>query len=153
MKLYMLTRGSYSDYRVFGIFSSRENAELYQRHVDKLDPVPYSEWNDIEEMQLDAGIAPLQAGLSYYCVCIHKLTGNIVSVDTADDTDISNYDREHEFGNLHFYMGARNEEHAVKIAADRRRQILAGVPIDQIADDTETPEPKRQRYIRAAREE
>lgn len=50
-KVYLVTTGTYSDYRVRAVFSSEMKAELYMEEVRAYEL--YAEWNDIKEYPLD----------------------------------------------------------------------------------------------------
>ena len=54
MRVYVVTTGSYSDYSIKGIFSTRKRAQRYiDRCLENSDVVYYTEFNDIEEWTLD----------------------------------------------------------------------------------------------------
>ena len=66
-KVYLVTDGDYSDYRVLGVYSSMEKAE----HAKLL----YAADNDVEEYELDA-VPESPPGLLAYVV-IMELSGDV----------------------------------------------------------------------------
>lgn len=128
MTLYVLTRGEYSDYRIEGIYSTRELAERYEKFLPKSQN-PY-----IEEWEIDK--PPLACSEGYTQVW-RVWTGNdgedCVEED-ADDLDC--YGGEMEDGCLfdvykrwnnngtHYSLLvskeiAKDKEHALKIFHDK----------------------------------
>lgn len=71
-KVYVVTAGSYSDYRIEAVFSSRKKAQDYQDYIDaksqklRLKNHYYEEFNDIEEYTLNDP----PTFMSVYCVHI-----------------------------------------------------------------------------------
>lgn len=56
MKIYLLTAGSYEDYRVLGVFSSREKA-----NTEAIRHIKFPQYEaDIEEFDLDPTLEPLR---------------------------------------------------------------------------------------------
>jgi len=49
-KVYAVSSGSYSDYRVNAIFSTKELAEEFMRYI------PDNDYNDIEEYEIDPSV-------------------------------------------------------------------------------------------------
>jgi hypothetical protein len=65
MKSFIVTSGSYSDYRIDGVFSSKSKAEDFIKEKNAIDS--YADFNDVEPWEIDelAGVKPLtiwQAG-------------------------------------------------------------------------------------------
>ena len=53
-KVFVVTSGSYSDYTIEAIFSSKEKAQKYIKYYKKIKPAMYPDFNrDIEEYFLD----------------------------------------------------------------------------------------------------
>lgn len=120
MKIYIATSGSYSDYSMDAVFSSRKKAEAA---IELLQ-----EDSEIEEWTVDA--IPADGRLPYW-VRMHP-DGNVESVS-----------REHSFfmmrdapritciaagpyaGVYNCFVYARDEAHAVKIASEKRREWKA----------------------------
>lgn len=127
-RIFLLTAGQYSDQHVVGAFSSRENAEEFKRsYPDSRD----CSYNELEEMRLDPGIAESRSGLRRWFVAM-KRSGDVLSADLSryleipDDATSSwcvTFDGSYEF--RHFRMWARDREHAIKIANERRIASLA----------------------------
>ena len=129
-KIFALEDGSYSDYHVIGIYTTLERAEIVRQKVG----------GDISEWQLDPGWAEINAGLSRWIV--HMLrdgtterawTAWMSGYDIDGGSVASVWDRP----NAPAYRGkgipaclmcnvwARNKKHAVKIANEKRVQMIA----------------------------
>lgn len=117
-KVYLVTDGYYSDYRVLGVYATMEKAEQAK--------LLYAADNDIEEYELDV-VPDSPPGLVPFVVTI-TVSGDVRTIyrESADQFSprwhVANWD-----GNLNglFYMWARDEQHAVKIANEWRAQIAA----------------------------
>ena len=124
--IYVATRGTYSDYSVVGVFSTRENAQLY------MDTFPDREWNDIDEYELNCGVTEIQSGKHFYVVYMQK-DGKVLRTGLCDYPWIS-YSQIHWSSQWlgepcvpwsSFYVWAKNETAAIKIANERRIMALA----------------------------
>lgn len=121
MKIYIVTSGSYSDYSINAVFSSRKKAEAA---IELLQ-----EDAEIEEWTVDA--IPSDGRLPYW-VRMHS-DGNVESVsrehsfymmrDAPRITRIAGGGQYGGMYNCHVY--ARDEAHAVKIASEKRREWKA----------------------------
>lgn len=135
-KVYLVTVGEYSDYRVVGAFTTQEKAKLF---IDRL------QWDrgddpDIEEHDLDLWLPQLREGYSVWFVKM-MANGDVVGIGS-------------ETGALHLglalmpsgdfrwfekqsfalaYVYARDEEHAVKIVNERRIRWKAD-PANQVPE-------------------
>jgi hypothetical protein len=113
--LYVVTSGEYSDYRVRGIYSTHEKAEQARDF--------FNTENDIEEHEIDA-LPEHPPGMLRYTVLMDR-DGRVDSVARVDAGG-SYYEwtvRDAVF--VGFHVWARDETHAIKIANDRRAQLLA----------------------------
>lgn len=127
MKLYVVTEGDYSDYHICGIYSTPEKAEraraLY--HADS-----------IEEWEQDA-MPDAPEGMTYFAVAMQR-DGTTVYVRPRNaDAREEEYDwcptwptrwvngKLESIDAVEFTMFARDEQHAVKIANERRAQLIA----------------------------
>lgn len=117
-KVYLVTDGDYSDYHVLGVYATTEKAEEAK--------LLYAADNDIEEYELDA-VPDSPPGLVPFVVTI-TFSGDVRDAyrESADQFSprwhVANWDR-NPCGR--FYMWARDEQHAVKIANEWRAQIAA----------------------------
>lgn len=122
--LYVVTEGEYSDYRVMGIFSTEEKAKEAATYWNCL--------NDIEQWQLDPEI-PNTDGRYLYCVVMNKdgtlhcvqYGGNPSRENSSDLFRDSPYGSGDRNGPIAFYVMGRDEAHAIKVANERRIQLLA----------------------------
>lgn len=124
--IYLVSVGSYSDYGVHGVFSSKEKAEKYIKLMSA--HFIYSEFNEIEEYTLDLGVSELDKGLLPFTVYMAE-NGDVSSVSEE-------YSPHAEAPKLQLMAGgiiaryvcavwAKDRDHAIKIATDMRRAELA----------------------------
>ena len=131
--VYVLTSGSYSDYGIVGIFSTKENAEEFKLRVKDHD------YNDIAEMELDAMLPQLRAGMIPWSILMLR-DGSLERPVEPCAVDRFNVDRslgiwrrtqapaykgkgipDALWGNVM----ALSAKHAVKIASEKRAQLIA----------------------------
>lgn len=132
-KVFVVTTGSYSDYGIDCIFSSKEKAQEY------IDLFPSNEYNDIEEYTLDfanAAIARKKRGLCVFTVDMLK-DGTTIRIGKHDNSTLENHEqfvkyypnREWLKPNQGYYLSisvwAKDEKHAVKIANEKRAMHIA----------------------------
>lgn len=119
-KIYAVTSGTYSDYRIDAMFSSKENAQNFINAFEKR----YDEFR-IEEYQLDA-VIPINK--KAYFVRMDKL-GNVKEIYISDSAYLfsKNVNISFTFDNtiMNCYVFAKDEKHAIKIANEKRVFILA----------------------------
>ena len=117
---WIIEQGSYSDYHVVGIFSTRENAERALKFI-KRDGDYYDE-PEITERQLDPCIAELNTGLQQFCIRIDHEQGSTTTL--VESTALEAIDYHHPNSSIYFVF-ARDQDHALKIATERHAQYLA----------------------------
>jgi hypothetical protein len=141
--IYAVSSGSYSDYSVCGVFSSKENAEIFMRSI------PDKKYNDIEEYTLDPIAPEARAGMVAYRVVMRR-DGQTVEAEpywqapSPGEIEWRTRRFDHEWdmvqmrtikaewvdlpkGEWEFAtsMWARDADHAIKIANERRIQKIA----------------------------
>ena len=126
-KVFVVTSGEYSDYGIDAIFSTRELAQNF------IDAFKADKWHemDIEEWDLDPNEKHLKQNRKPYFLRINK-EGKVTDLEVADssygfkqdipEAEIS-YTANLEWMNISCF--ADDENHAVKIAGEKRSQILA----------------------------
>jgi hypothetical protein len=120
-KVYMVSDGSYSDYSVLGIYSTRELAERAREVLNA--------GNDIEEMELDA-IPETPPGLLAWWVNMAENGDIKQGPHRQGPTDGHETRWRIQFGyadvapTAFFTLWARDADHAIKIAADKRRGLM-----------------------------
>lgn len=116
---FMVTRGDYSDYRVLAVFSTREGAEKYAAYF------PSDRWNpaSIEPIGLDEG-EKYPKGKLRYSIQFDCDGNSQVNRQGPDDgqEDVRPYG---DKKTMVTYCWAKDEEHAAKIANERRVQVIA----------------------------
>jgi hypothetical protein len=121
-KLFMLTQGEYSDYSVVGVFSTKENAESFKVAY------PNDEYNDIEEITVDPDITYIRKGMKKWYVNMTREGGTGNSGQTTHEDVCCEFLEKWSYLRvtvLHVVCYAKSEEHAVKIANERRAQLIA----------------------------
>ena len=127
VKVYLVSTGSYSDWSVRGLFSTREIAEKCKALLEDA--------NDVEEWELDALADRVARGFHVWMVW--SKDGGVVDVDQdrAYDNGIDTFAGREHIGKVEWfpdngdkmrvYVEAADEAHATKIAADKFREHVA----------------------------
>jgi hypothetical protein len=122
-KCWIIEQGSYSDYRVVGIFTTLAYAEQALAYMNTKE-----QWDtpEIAERVLNPAVTELNEGLKQYTVtfCDEDVVckPNIGLDYDVDSQRIRN-------GNIcyRFHLWARDPNGAIKIGAERRAQLQAGI--------------------------
>jgi hypothetical protein len=142
MKVYVVTSGCYSDYGIEAVFSDREAASRYckLRNADMSDGGSDSHDYRIEEWPVDEEpVEDLPNGLRGFRVRISKdgEVSKVHSYSVADvrigyirfyEADSRGWGYSQEFTGIEsvsFPILARGEEQAIKIANEKRAQLVA----------------------------
>jgi len=127
--VYVVTQGNYSAYRICGVYSTKAQAEVAQ-HVWELRNPSYSdEPTRIEQYEMNSTPEIRQPGMEAWSVRIQR-DGSVILAGASDWLDDGELTEEYEPNSLNQYtatfsMWARNREHAVKVANERRIQMIA----------------------------
>lgn len=117
MKVYVITRGSYSDYHICAVAVDKQHAERLRKLFSNRH-----EKADIEEYDTD-DVQTLATGGARYEVRFDK-NGNVSYIhEYMDDYVGCRYLRHN--GEFVVIVDAYTEEAAIKIAAEKRAQYLA----------------------------
>lgn len=117
MNIYLVTDGEYSDYRVMCACSTKEKA----KYAKKFYVAEY-----IEEYELDA-LPDHPAGMFWYSVQMDR-DGNSRNIEPESGvygTSSMDWCPYGDGETVGFSMWATNERHAVKVANERRAQLIA----------------------------
>lgn len=120
--VFIVTSGAYSDYRISGVFSTKELAEEYVQ-LSGSDSI-------VEEYLLDEPINKTDDAL--WRVLLNIENHNVLSCEIVnyfeyiDRIDGVSYHEYHEGKCLMFYLRADTKERAIKIANERLNQVLCG---------------------------
>lgn len=117
--IYVVNSGSYSDYRVDGLFETKELAEEYMKSY----PKSYDDYNSIKEYELNPESVKIQEGLFKYTGWMKK-NGDSKYIARDPDSD-EGFIISRGKDNFRFCVYAQNENHAVKIANEKRVQMIA----------------------------
>ena len=120
-KVYLVTDGDYSDYRVRGIYSTPELAAAAQR-LHNAD-------NDVEEWDLDV-IPDHPPGLLPFFVLMDKdgnseVTPAGAGIDDSGVTWVPGWVGERIPYGISFSIWARDEQHAAKIANEKKAKLVS----------------------------
>lgn len=131
--VWVIERGSYSDYRVSGVYSSKENAAAIAAEINKkaYDKAEVAEW------PLDPGLDALNQGLKLFRVRMDR-AGALKKIGLSPAVELLQFDPR-SAGAWHIYpwqgsqkspylevdVFARDKKHAVKIANERRLHLIA----------------------------
>jgi hypothetical protein len=129
--IYMVTEGSYSDYHMVAAFSSKKLAGRFIE-VSEKENNPYQNWR-IELLELDAAVPWINQELKLFSAWVYIDKENISAemhswTGDSDNSDInmgpiSSLKSSNPY--VYYRVFARNEEHVIKIVADRYYQDKA----------------------------
>ena len=120
MKIYVITKGSYSDYHICAVSANQKNAE-------KLQKIFSGKWNQaiIEEYEADQYLTEAESGMELY-KCIMGQDGVVdmcvIDLDYMYDCD---FKVRYLASRYIVYVWAKDSEHAKKIAADKIAEFKA----------------------------
>jgi hypothetical protein len=142
-KIYAVSSGDYSDYHIEAIFESEELAQKYLK--EKIDELKekygkdHEYWNEYREIEVYI-LNKKKMDIGYYNVGMYK-NGNVRNVykrngriDADEEVMIKQFKEREEHNKqrinkiincLIFCVSAKDEKHAIKIANERRTQLIA----------------------------
>ncbi len=112
MKVYVITKGCYSDYHIVGVCLDKKKAKEIAEAVSEEPRSLYEAY--VEEYDTDDFVA----GFRYYVNYVDGIW--CAGIDDYDEHR-SNY----AYSDKSFIVYAKDKEHAVKIAQDMRAEYLA----------------------------
>lgn len=120
--IYLVTRGDYSDYTVTAVFTEKKLAKKYINSFKKSD---YDEFR-IEVYVLNPHEEQLKKDYKPYFVRMAK-DGNVKEIDILKyHYNLDNLNIKFDINNnMLLYIFAKDEKHAVKIANEKRGQLIA----------------------------
>lgn len=115
-KIYVVTSGEYSDYKIEVIYSTREMAEEYANKHNKLKK--YGSADEVTEFELDTPIEKHE-----FIYIIMDKQGNTYSIERE-------FNRKEGFGSANetvfsWTVQTTDEKRAIKVVNEKRIQILA----------------------------
>lgn len=133
--VWVVEQGSYSDYRVVGVFSSKKNAELV---ADKVNRSSLYDAATVAEWPIDPGVEGLNKGYKVWL-------GDMLFDGTVERMEEWDFNSFYSIGGLrlwerskapayngkgvpdclHGQVLAKNRTHAIKIFNDRRAEMIA----------------------------
>ncbi len=135
-KVYAVSSGSYSDYSVRAIFSTREKAQAMIDWIKSGPPGRITDLNDVEEYELDEAEPPANYR-EHWFIKMDLASGAIETVRQEARTEWSWPPSEEparanywpKYG-LEVHCHADNEAHAIKIATEKRQEWLAKLAME-----------------------
>lgn len=130
-KVYLISRGEYSDYRVVGAFSTLEKAQQFIKEANEAENSTTYKINDeIEELNVDSLTIPKD--LHPFTVYFKKDTICGIEPDYVEDMKTSL----EQWGiGKKLSCWAKDEQHAAKIANEIKAQLIA---LNQWDDDAKS---------------
>ena len=129
MRVFIVTTGEYSDYRIRAVYSNREEADKAASLIG----------GNVEEFAVDKMQFLDDPGMDFFTVIIDRKGNASVFYDSRlkEDgekheivcyfrTNKDGYCGKHPLWNIQWQGYAKSEKHAVRHAEELRRQILAG---------------------------
>lgn len=121
-KVYVVTAGEYSDYRIEGIFSSRKKAEEYINNSTKMYLNGIDEWI-LDEKKPDKREKIFSVISDFDKIDFHVYGREYYPIEYKDLMQYYiKWDKSH---NIRFYIYTDTRERAIKIASERLRQVKA----------------------------
>ena len=117
--IYAVTTGEYSDYRLLGVFSTKAKAENFKA-LTKSDYIEEYELNGM--MDHPKGMLWWEVSMDAEGNSREVTHENAIYSDSYKDSD---WRPDGDGSNVSFYLWARNEKHAVKVANERRLALIA----------------------------
>jgi hypothetical protein len=112
-EVYIVTEGEYSDYKIVAVFTDKA---LATKCADLVS-------GDVETWTVDADAGQWRAGLRPWTV--RMMEDGSTRWGAYETTAVNEDDEDNFFGYIKMSMWARSKEHAIKIANERRIQMLA----------------------------
>lgn len=118
MKVYVITKGAYSDYSIYGVAIDKEQAEMLRNYFsDEYDTA------NIEEYDTDF-YQPIYVGKTFYHVCFYENSHNVFKWDYNIENDkihkVIDYTKNSKIKlNYEIHVFAADEKQAFKIACDK----------------------------------
>lgn len=130
--VWVIEQGTYSDYRVVGVFSDKASAQLIADKINKPDEDGYSsEQATLAEWPLNPAVDELNAGMHQYnvlmlangdveyCQCEHNLVSGAVRICRLALRGKGIKDV------LNATVWATDDKHAIKIVNEHRARLIA----------------------------
>lgn len=119
MKVYIICSGEYSDKVIDFVTLDKDKAEELRKIAE------YNDWYGnawIDERETDESDEAVKRGIKYtYCVTFSHNSYTIEKLGYTECEDLF----EGEDGSIEVLVNAKNEDEALKIAADRRAKFIA----------------------------
>ena len=115
MKVYVITKGCYSDYHIIGVALDKEKAERIASFFD-------DDYNSSEVEEYDTEKWDISDGKNLYSIRIDKCGISVIDNESFYDLNVV---RTYPWGVYEVSVMARDKEHAMKIASDMIAQYKA----------------------------
>ena len=123
MKVYVITKGIYSDYHICAVALDKDKAEILRKSFS-------DSWEEaeIETYETDQFITKIEAGLKIYQCVVNDngLSAYERDYDYADDICFNKVNKTNRrIATYSVYVWAKDEDSALKIAADKIAEYKA----------------------------
>lgn len=134
-QIWVIEQGCYSDYRVVGVYSSKENAQMI---ADKININESYDAAEVKKWTLDPMVSDINAGLKPFHITMDK-SGNTERVGEGEIDSHSlgcclsvwkrsrapAYKNRNISDAVHGFVWAKDEKHAIKITNEFRVHAIA----------------------------
>lgn len=126
-KVYVITRGEYSDYDIVAIYTKEEDAKVV---VDLINEGESYDRAVIETWDLDANLKDIRGGKTPWFVRLSLETGNVSEIhrDSSPYSRVEGSISKDALGGVYTTVWADTQERAIKVASERRAQFIALTP-------------------------
>lgn len=121
--VWVVEQGTYSDYRVVGVFTSRAAAQLVADEINRGDNGSFNEAS-VDKWALDPAVAELRKGYRQFIVQMLVVDGINGDVHVWERTKAPAYKGTNTPDVLRAEVWAKDEKHAVKIANEHRLALF-----------------------------
>ena len=134
-KVWVIEQGSYSDYRVVGVFTSRKNAKLV---ADKINESEGYDKATVDEWKMNPAVDEINRGLTVWLGEMRRdgtvercVPWEVSSYELAGGLDIwrrataQAYKGKGVEDCLHGKVWAKDKKHAIKIFNEKRTELIA----------------------------
>ena len=116
MKIYIITKGEYSDYHICAVTTDKKQAVLLKQRYNRNDCFSFGDAK-IEIFDTEQSKEILRYENTYFCRCEKNSSNIIVSSSSPEYAEYKV--RKIKDGSLYVYVNADTEEDAIKFASDK----------------------------------
>lgn len=122
MKVYIITKGDYSDYHICAVTTDKKKAEILCKAYNDLDGWYKAE---IETYDTDEFLTEIENGLKLYDCRMERNKPMVIYEVDLDYTNSSDFNVRYKHYTYYVCVWAKDKEHALKIASDKIAEYKA----------------------------